>query len=431
MTTLEILLIVLLIAVVAAMLLMSRKPKTQVSELAIADRLQAMQASVADSLGKVSKDAADHRAALTEAQQKQELAMADRLAKLEKGVQNTVALAQKEVATSKQAMDKNALDLNKFMANLGVTIEKLATQQQAASKFSEDLKFLLEGPKARGTFGETILEEMLTRTLPEGIWHRQYAIDGREAVDAAIELKGTIYPIDSKFPKEDYQRYLRAATPEERSKAWKGYESAIKTQIDSISRKYVKPESGTANFALMFIPSEGIYYETIADKNHLGEPNALMEYAYEQRVVPVGPNTFFAFLQIIVKALEGQKLVDNARSIQENLAKIQSSFDKFYAKYEDTGKAIAKAQDAYRLGDGHIQRFKERLDGVVESQLPMSIEEPALLPPLPPNVIDVKPMSSARPAPLPPAPPAPAPTPTIPSTPAARVRGPKAFKVEE
>lgn len=270
-----------------------------------------------------------------------------------------------EVVRSKDILSQHTITTIETIKNMGQTIHKIITQQEDAQRLGQSLKDLLQAPKLRGNYGETILEEMLDRILPKGIWERQYLIDGREKVDAVVRYRDVVVPIDAKFPRDDYLRYLDAPTTEEKSRYWKQYETAVRLQIRSIGSKYVKPEKGTTEFALMFIPSEAIYYETIAEKNYLGEPSALYQYAQDNHVVPVSPNTFYAFLQIIMHGVRNLELIKTARKLQENLSQIQRSFEAFYKKYEEIGKQIEKANEAFRIGDGHVQRFKQRLEDTI------------------------------------------------------------------
>ena len=172
-------------------------------------------------------------------------------------------------------------------------------------------------------------------------------------------------PIDAKFPRDDYLRYLDSESDERRSVHWKAFEEAVRKQILSIESKYVKPETGTAEFALMFIPSEAIYYETIAETNHMGQPAKLLEYAQEHHVIPVSPNTFYAFLQVVILSIRNVQIYSNVKKIQESLVDLQRSFERFYNKYDEMGKRLNQAAEAYRVGNDHVERYRRRLDSTL------------------------------------------------------------------
>ena len=285
-------------------------------------------------------------------------------------VNQTIEKARSEVERSKDVISGHAVKTLETINNMRSTLEGIRQQQKEAQELGSSLKYLLQTPKLRGSYGEEVLEEILARVLPKGVWDKQYTIEGSERVDAVIKYRDIVVPIDAKFPREIYERYLNAENEEEKKKNWKLYESGLKIQIDSIKAKYVKPEKGTSEFALMFIPSESIYYETIAEKNYLDQPCKIYEYARNNKVVPVSPNTFYAFLQIIIMGIRNLDILKNAKNLQEALIKIERDFKHFYAKYEDIGSALSKAQGAYKTGDTHIKRFKNSIESTIKLDLP-------------------------------------------------------------
>jgi len=268
--------------------------------------------------------------------------------------------------TSSKENDVRLKDQLLAFKDVGEAIQKLTQQQEEAQRLGQSLKDLLQAPKLRGTYGEVVLEEMLDRILPKGIWERQYSISGGEKVDCIVRFKDVIIPIDAKFPRDDYMRYIDAETKEEQAGHWRGFESAVKKQVSEIHRKYIRPERGTSEFALMFIPSEAIYYEAISERNHLGEPSKILEYAQDHHVFPVSPNTFYAFLQVIVLSIRNVEIISGAKKLQEGLSELQKSFEFFHSKYEEMGRRITQTSEAYRIGNDHVQRYKHRLDATLQ-----------------------------------------------------------------
>lgn len=281
-------------------------------------------------------------------------------------LRRTEAGPVREMREAKDVISDHALKTINEIKGIGETVYKLAQQQEEAQKLGDSLKDLLQAPRLRGSYGEAVLEEMLDRVLPKGIWDRQYVIEGRETVDCVVKYRDVVVPIDAKFPRDDYRRYMEAETEGDKSSYWRDFESSVKEKIRSIEAKYVKPEKGTTEFALMFIPSEAIYYETIAEKNHLGEPSSILEYAQEHHVVPVSPNTFYAFLQVILLGIRNIEIIKGAKRLQDGLSNLQRSFELFHKKHEEIGAGIEKAAEAYRVGSGHIDRFKRRLDSTLQ-----------------------------------------------------------------
>ena len=281
-------------------------------------------------------------------------------------IYNALNSTKDSVDGAKATVSDHAIKTIDQIRAVGDTVQKLIQQQEEAQRLGQSLKDLLQAPKLRGSYGEVIIEEMLERVLPAGMWERQYTIDGGERVDCAVIYRDVVVPIDAKFPRDDYMKYLEAETPEEKAGHWKSFENAVKIQINSIKTKYIKPERGTSEFALMFIPSESIYYETIAEKNHLGEPAALLEFAQDHHVFPVSPNTFYAFLQVVILSIRNVEIIKSANKLQQGLSELQKSFDFFYRKNEEVGRGIERAAEAYRVGEGHIDRYKRRLDATLQ-----------------------------------------------------------------
>jgi len=120
----------------------------------------------------------------------------------------------------------------------------------------------------------------------------------------------------------------------------------------------------------MFIPSESIYYETIAERNYLGESCGIYEYARNNKVIPVSPSTFYAFLQVIIMGIRNMDIMKSAKKLQEALVKIERNFRRFYQKYEEIGVAIDRANNAYKMGDTHIKRLKGNVDSTIQLDLP-------------------------------------------------------------
>ena len=300
--------------------------------------------------------------------------------KFQSSIHTEMASAQQGMEGAKDLISQNALKTLEQIHGMGETVQRLVHQQEEAQRLGQSLKDLLQAPKLRGSYGEAILEELLDRVLPAGIWERQHRLVSGEIVDCVVRFREVVVPIDAKFPRDDYVHYLEAESDEDRARYWKRFEAAVKTQITSIKAKYIRPEQGTTEFALMFIPSEAIYYETIAEKNYLGHPSTMMEHAQQNHVMPVGPNTFYAFLQIVILSLKNVEIVKNARHLQEGLARLERDFRLFHDRFQDMGRAIERASDAYRVGGGHVDRYKDHLGEVLQMQALQGPEPPGPAP---------------------------------------------------
>ena len=285
-------------------------------------------------------------------------------------VSRTMDNTRKQVEDSKDFLSKHAVKTLEHLHSMNTVVNDLVKQQEKAQELGQSLEYLLQTPKLRGNYGETILEEMLEQVLPaKNMWERQYTIEGGEKVDAVVKYKNIVIPIDSKFPRDDYQKYLSAKNEQEKKQHWANYEKALKVQINSIRDKYIKPEKGTTEFALLFIPSEAIYYETIAEKNFVGDPCQIYEYARNNKVIPVSPNTFFAFLQVVILGIRNVEIAKEAKKLQEMLSKVERDYGYFYKNFEDIGKALEKATKSYDSGKTQVERFKKNLDSALRYEI--------------------------------------------------------------
>ena len=179
----------------------------------------------------------------------------------------------------------------------------------------KDLQEFLSSPKLRGNIGEQVLKELLKQFLPNESFNLQYTFKSGEKVDAAIMTSGGIIPIDSKFPLENFRKMQKDPVYK------KTFESDVKKHIDDISKKYILTDEGTIDYALMYIPSEVIYYEIANNQD-------LFDYAQTKRVLPVSPTTFYAYLKAILMSFEGQKIEKQAKEILSSLRAIKKDYGK-------------------------------------------------------------------------------------------------------
>src|SRR5215210_4938103 len=197
-----------------------------------------------------------------------------------------------------------------------------ATQMLERAKDLARLEQALRPPKARGGFGELLLENLLRDRLPPAAYEMQYTFDSGERVDAIVRADRSI-PVDSKFPLDNFIRVVEAESDDERTLAERQFGRDVKQHIDAIASKYIRPDEGTYDFAFMYIPVEAVYYELAC-----GKTGALLSYAHERRVFPVSPTTFTAYLQVIALGLRGMQIEEHAHEVMAYVADLQRDFDR-------------------------------------------------------------------------------------------------------
>lgn len=224
------------------------------------------------------------------------------------------------------------------------SLENATEQMQEIGKDISSLQNILQAPKLRGNLGEYLLYELLGDVLPRANYEEQHRFSDGSAVDAVIRIGRNYVPVDSKFPMESFVRFINAKDLENKKKSRSEFIKSVKARIDEIS-KYIRPAEQTYDFALMYIPSENVYYEILtcdAEKNY-----GLFEYAMSKKVVPVSPSTFYAYLMSIVFGLRGYKIEQKAEKITKELSGIQNDFEKFAADFEILGKHLNYANTKY------------------------------------------------------------------------------------
>lgn len=246
-------------------------------------------------------------------------------------------------------------------------IQKTLGQLGEASRHMEDvgkeisgLSDIFRAPKLRGGIGELLLGDLLAQILPPDNYELQYSFKGGQRVDAAIKVKAGLVPVDSKFPLESFRRLI-GASDDEKSKFRKEFNRSVQKHIDDIAQKYILPDEGTFDFALMYIPAENVYYETILNEQELDSTNNLLEYAMEKRVIPVSPNSFYAYLQVILLGLRGLQIEKQAQEILGYLGRLGNDFSLFKDQYETLGTHLRNASNKYVESGRILNNFENKL----------------------------------------------------------------------
>jgi DNA recombination protein RmuC len=264
---------------------------------------------------------------------------------------------QKDFYQSAQQM------LNEVHNKLGSLAESSKHIEEIGKDISS-LQNILRAPKLRGGFGEYLLEDLLKQIFPAKNYDIQYTFRSGAQVDAVIRLGDGIVPIDSKFPLESFQRFITAEEESQKTKFKREFIKSIRLRIDEIATKYINPQEGTFDFAMMYIPAENIFYEIIINDDLTNRNYEIFNYALERHVIPVSPNSFYAYLMAIVFGLKGFRIEQQAKQIMGELSKVQSTFADFYGDFTVIGRHIKNAAAKYEDGLKSADRFSERLSKV-------------------------------------------------------------------
>lgn len=245
----------------------------------------------------------------------------------------------------------------KIISDVTERLTKLDETNKQVVGFADQLQSLqdvLKNPKQRGVLGEYFLENVLKNVLPPNAYRMQYKFSNGEIVDAAVFIKDKIIPIDSKFSLENYNRILEERDPTRKEEYEKVFKNDLKNRIDETS-KYIRPSENTMDFAFMFIPSEGIYYDLLINRNNAAGVNTgdLIEYAFKQKhVIIVSPTSFFAYLQTVMQGLRALQIEESAKEIRtqvEQLGKHLLSYEEYLKKLgNNLGTTVNMYNNAYK-----------------------------------------------------------------------------------
>lgn len=252
---------------------------------------------------------------------------------LRKSFENQVQEMRRDVGRHLESTGGTLSNLQKDLGALGESMKKVKEITGEIRRLED----ILAPPKMRGQVGETLLENLIREVLPPQVCERQYQFSSGVTADMVVRVGKRILVIDAKFPLDNFNRAITPDLDEKtRDEYWKRFVSDVKKQIDQIQKKYIRPSEGTMDFALMYIPAEGVYYEAFVKDT---EEPSLLGYAHERDVIPVSPSTLYAYLQVILYGLRGFQLEEKAEAILnilretegnlKNLGELLKSFNSF------------------------------------------------------------------------------------------------------
>ena len=251
---------------------------------------------------------------------------------------------------TRATIDEKFLAVSDRLGDLKATNDRIVEFSRSLDEFQR----MLQSPKLRGDFGEFALEQMLAEVIPSEGYELQAPLgDGR--VDALVRTPHGALCIDSKFPLDNFRRAL-AADGAGRDLALKAFYADVKARVTEISERYVRPPA-TLEMALMYVPAENVYYELLTRPD-------LMEYCRDRRVIPVSPNSMYAYLQALALGFRGLKIQQEARRVEQLLGDLRSRFERFRDHFGKLGRHLDGAQTQFSSASRHAERFQSTLDGL-------------------------------------------------------------------
>jgi DNA recombination protein RmuC len=242
-------------------------------------------------------------------------------------------------------------------------------QIHEVGKAAQELVNIMRAPKLRGGMGELFLGDLLAQIMPAEHYALQHRFKSGEAVDAVIRIGARLAPVDAKFPYENFRRVVDAGNDAERLAARKQFLKDVKKHIDAIATKYILPDEGTYDFALMYVPAENVYYETIIKEDGASSEHQLFSYALGRRVIPVSPNSFYAYLQTVLLGLRGMQVEQRAQEILATLQRLRGDFDRLAENFRLVGKHLTNAGNAYADTEKSLTKLDAKLTQIEQPQL--------------------------------------------------------------
>jgi DNA recombination protein RmuC len=277
-------------------------------------------------------------------------------------LQDGMKLIQSGQSSVGERLDRATSLVGEVQGSLGKLHE--ATQRVVeVGRDIQGLEQILKSPKVRGGLGETLLAELLGQMLPREHYHLQYGFKSGEKVDAAIAIGGRLVSVDAKFPLENFRRMVGEPDEERRRAMRRAFGRDVKNRVEEIAKKYILPDEDTFDFALMYVPAENVYYEMIV-KDDAGEEESIGAYALSRRVVPVSPNSLYAYLQVIILGLRGLQIEANARAIQNDLARLGGHLDKVKEHFTKLGTHLKNAQAQFGDAERDLNRLEDKLETI-------------------------------------------------------------------
>lgn len=255
-----------------------------------------------------------------------------------------------------KTLQENTKQLNERLDKAAAVIRDVGVevgQMSEIGRSMKDLQEFLKSPKLRGNIGEQVLHDLIAQMFPKQSFHLQYQFKSGDKVDAAIKTDGGILCIDAKFPMENFQKMIKAEDSDKKLYL-KEFIRDVKKHIDAISKKYILPDEGTMDFAMMYLPSEAVFYDVV-------NSDEIMNYARRNRVYVVSPSTLYAHLQTILLSFEGKRIESRSKEVFKLLRGLQTDYEKINDNMSVLGKHLTNASSQYSNVSLSFSQFGSKL----------------------------------------------------------------------
>jgi DNA recombination protein RmuC len=286
-------------------------------------------------------------------------------------VHRSLGAAEQKLATQADSTQRTLTDLSRQLGALGEQSQRIGD----LAKDIGSLQDLLRAPKARGGFGELLLERLLHDVLPDSAYEVQYTYRDGSRVDAIVRYAGRIVPIDAKFPNESWRAIADASDEADRRAKRRAFFAQVRRHVDAVA-KYVSPADSTIDYALMYVPSESVYYDAVL-REDANEPD-LAAYCADRRVIPASPNTLLAYLQVVALGVRGLAMQERTRELQQGIAAVRREFERFVELHDQLGRHLENATKKFDETDRALSRASGAIETLAQAPIAAGSEQVAL-----------------------------------------------------
>lgn len=317
---------------------------------------------------------------------------AQNLEALQSHLTQVLGLTHKQMEDTRQSVDvrlthltghmtKELGDQNRVMLALQGQLGSLSEAAKQIEHLGRDisgLQDILRAPKLRGNLGEMLLAEILRQVLPRDSFDLQYRFSAAESashvtVDAVIRLGAKLVPIDSKFPLESFRRLLEEANDVGGVKR-RAFLEVIKGHIDVVADKYIRPDEGTYDFAIAYLPAENVYYEAVVRDGPEDGKLSVMAHAAARKVILCSPNTMYAYLLTVAYGLKGMRIGEQAEAIRNQLQSFHKKFGTFFSSLEKVGRNLDLAKRGFDDASKRGEKLQEQMERMSNAALELEVE---------------------------------------------------------